>query len=241
MKFLHLVDKHFPRSNKLDKIFNGNTIKVSYSGQHGKNNQEPQQESNIQGMSYMHPCHPNATVVKRRHAHSTETAKQPALFTKPKSRQPQILKKKTYVGLREGTRKQRICIQIIINNRKYINSTTLSKHIWKLKDNNQAPEITWSIKTSAPAYTNITNRCMLCLQEKMAIITFPDEDSLLIRRSDLISKCRHENKFILRNYAGINLTGYHSPPGHPWAFAPKCVPSPRAFAQQKMPGGRANK
>ena len=30
-------------------------------------------------------------------------------------------------------------------------------------------------------------------------------------------------------YAGINLTGYH-PPGHPGAFAPKCVPSPRAFA-----------
>ena len=42
-------------------------------------------------------------------------------------------------------------------------------------------------------------------------------------------------------YAGINLTGYHPPPGHPGAFAPKCVPSPRAFAQQKMPGGRANK
>ena len=41
-------------------------------------------------------------------------------------------------------------------------------------------------------------------------------------------------------YAGINLTGYH-PPGHPGAFAPKCVHSPGAFAQQKMPGGRANK
>ena len=32
-----------------------------------------------------------------------------------------------------------------------------------------------------------------------------------------------------------------SPPGHPGAFAPKCVPSPGAFARQKMPGGRANK
>ena len=31
-----------------------------------------------------------------------------------------------------------------------------------------------------------------------------------------------------------------SPPGHPGAFAPKCVPSPGAFAQQKMPGGRAS-
>ena len=26
------------------------------------------------------------------------------------------------------------------------------------------------------------------------------------------------------------------PPGHPGAFAPKCLPSPGAFAQQKMPG-----
>ena len=28
---------------------------------------------------------------------------------------------------------------------------------------------------------------------------------------------------------------------YPGAFAPKCVPSPRAFTQQTMPGGRANK
>ena len=34
---------------------------------------------------------------------------------------------------------------------------------------------------------------------------------------------------------------FPSPPGHPGAFVLKCVPSPRAFAQQKMPGGRANK
>ena len=40
----------------------------------------------------------------------------------------------------------------------------------------------------------------------------------------------------MADYACINLTGYH-PPGHPGAFAPKCVSSPRAFAQQKMPGG----
>ena len=41
--------------------------------------------------------------------------------------------------------------------------------------------------------------------------------------------------------AGINLTGYHLPYGHPGAFAPECVPSSGAFAQQKMPEGRANK
>ena len=41
-------------------------------------------------------------------------------------------------------------------------------------------------------------------------------------------------------YAGINLTGYH-PPGRPGAFAPKCVPSPMAFAQQNVPRGRIYK
>ena len=37
--------------------------------------------------------------------------------------------------------------------------------------------------------------------------------------------------------ARINFIGYHPPTGHPKAFALKCVPSPRAFAQQKVPGG----
>ena len=40
--------------------------------------------------------------------------------------------------------------------------------------------------------------------------------------------------------AGINLTSYH-PPSTPGLFAPKCMPSPKPFAQQKMPEGQANK
>ena len=31
MSFLHLIDKHFPKSHKLLKIFNKNDLKVSYS------------------------------------------------------------------------------------------------------------------------------------------------------------------------------------------------------------------
>ena len=43
-------------------------------------------------------------------------------------------------------------------------------------------------------------RCILCLGEKMAIITFPEQQKLLNKRSELISKCRHENKFLLHYY-----------------------------------------
>ena len=51
--------------------------------------------------------------------------------------------------------------------------------------------------------------------------------------------------FKLRGTITCDLCGYHfdglpSPLGHLGAFAPKCVPSPRAFAQQKMPQGPIN-
>jgi hypothetical protein len=70
------------------------------------------------------------------------------------------------------------------------------KHIWKLKDGKKNYAINWSIITSANPYSNISKRCNLCLTEKLHIIK-ADKASLLNKRSELISKCRHENKFYL--------------------------------------------
>ena len=39
-----------------------------------------------------------------------------------------------------------------------------------------------------------------CPQEKLEIATFEDQDHLLNKRSELIAKCRHANKNLLRNY-----------------------------------------
>ena len=44
----------------------------------------------------------------------------------------------------------------------------------------------------------LNKRCDLCLTEKVMIIT-ANPDRILNKRSELISKCRHENKFYLRN------------------------------------------
>ena len=87
------------------------------------------------------------------------------------------------------------------SNKKYTHSTALSKYVWDCKDKiKQTPEISWKIVKSAPAYTNTSKRCVLCLEEKMAIITYPDQEKLLNKRSELISKCRHVNKFLLKYY-----------------------------------------
>ena len=90
--------------------------------------------------------------------------------------------------------------KLLFTKRKYAHSTALSKHLWDLKDKIQdTPKISWKIKKSAPAYNN-AKRCILCLEEKMAIITFPEQQKLLNKRSELKSKCRHENKFLLHYY-----------------------------------------
>ena len=106
---------------------------------------------------------------------------------------------KNYIGLTEGTFKQRFSQhKATFKHRKYTNSTELSKYIWKLRDNNQDFNIKWTIISRARPYNNISKRCDLCLTEKLMIIT-ANPDRILNKRSELISKCRHENKFYLRN------------------------------------------
>ena len=109
---------------------------------------------------------------------------------------------KVYLGLTEGSWKQRnYRHKFSFSNKKYAHSTALSKYVWDCEDKiKQTPEISWKIVKSAPAYTNTSKRCVLCLEEKMAIITYPDQEKLLNKRSELISKCRHENKFLLKYY-----------------------------------------
>ena len=79
------------------------------------------------------------------------------------------------------------------------NTTELSKAaVWNCKDAKIEPLITWSIVYRAPPYRNGAKRCPLCLAEKLFILQ-ADQKSLLHKRSELISKCRHRNKFKLKN------------------------------------------
>ena len=52
----------------------------------------------------------------------------------------------------------------------------------------------------APGSSNILKRCLLCLHEKLLFVTYHNPAELLSKRSDLMAKCRHENKFSLSNY-----------------------------------------
>ena len=77
-------------------------------------------------------------------------------------------------------------------------STTLSSHIWKLKDKNENFEVKWSIIDRASEFNPVTRKCRLCLKEKYYII-FQPEGASLNQRSELYSTCRHRTKQLLAN------------------------------------------
>ena len=107
-----------------------------------------------------------------------------------------------YIGLTENTFKERW------NQHKYTfrheskeKSTELSKHVWNLKRSGIEPILHWEIIDHASSYRNGAKTCNLSLTEKYHIIT--SKLNLLNKRSELVSKCRHANKFYLNNYKSV--------------------------------------
>ena len=60
------------------------------------------------------------------------------------------------------------------------NLTTLSSHIWKLKDKDISYEVKWSIKAREHAFSSGGRSCNLCLNEKLIILT-ADQNTMLNR------------------------------------------------------------
>ena len=105
--------------------------------------------------------------------------------------------KRAYLGVAEGDWKQRFC-----NHKKSIKNKSfkLSSYLWDLREkHNVFPTLTWSVVKSVPGYSNISKRCLLCLTEKVLIATYENPEQLLNKRSEVMAKCCHNNKFLLSN------------------------------------------
>ena len=106
---------------------------------------------------------------------------------------------KYYIGMTENTFKTRFNgHKVSFKQKSHRNDTTLSNFILELKDNGSNFNIHWSIVKRVKVYKGSTKRCNLCLTETLCILSAP-KDILLNKRSELVSKCRHENKFYATN------------------------------------------
>ena len=200
-QFLELLDKHFPSNNKLNRIFNRNTVKVSYSCTenvaqiitgHNKNKLKPKADEEKRKSCSCHKkdeCPLNGNCVVRDVVYQCKVS-------------ADNTPDKTYIGLATGFWKERYANHLkSFRHSKYAKDTRLSTHLWKLKGtNNQMPKLRWSVMKKSSPYSNISKRCMICLNEKLAIIQFEDHANLINKRNEAISKCLHQDKYLLKNY-----------------------------------------
>ena len=109
-------------------------------------------------------------------------------------------KEKIYFGIAETSFKQRFSNHLkSFNIKKYRKETELSKEFWNIKESGFVPQIKWRIRRNVCAYNLENKQCQLCLNEKLEIALY-EGDNLLNKKSELISKCRHLNKFTLQHH-----------------------------------------
>ena len=195
--FLKLVQRHFPRQHKFHKIFNKNNVKVSYScmpnmkaviNGHNKKLLSPPPDNSSKTCNCMNKdiCPLNQNCLSKSVVYE-------ATIT---SDLPNYQEKK-YIGLCESTFKKRFANhKSSFNHERYKNSTSLSVELWKIKESNGTPIVTWRIIKNAKAYTPESKRCSLCMNENFEIANYSGLN-LLNKRSEIIAKCRRRRKHML--------------------------------------------
>ena len=198
--FFDLIQKHFPNNHRYHKIFNRNTIKVSYSCMDNmeciikQHNIKILQAGPIEAprCDCRNPesC-PLDGLCNSTNVNYSATVEHTDRRGRDTSR--------TYIGVTEPAFKKRFTVHThTFNNRGTPNDTCLSKYVWKLKDEGITDfSIRWSILKKAAGYSKSSKKCGLCLAEKLLICEYPDKEQLLNDRSELVSKCRHFNKHLL--------------------------------------------
>ena len=106
---------------------------------------------------------------------------------------------KKYQGTAETSSKERYNNHTRdVKHKKYMKRTKPSKYIWSLKNQGITPIVKWGIVKKVNSKVS-TNYCNICLTKKFFIIKSLEDCNLLNKRSELVSKCRHQNKLLLCN------------------------------------------
>jgi hypothetical protein len=198
-KFLSLLDKHFPRNHKFKKIFNRNTVKVSYG------------------------CMPNIAAAINAHNKAISSVKAPlvqggcnctqnecpvdgkcltsnVLYEATLTANIENYGEKVYKGITSTTWKDRYGNHLkSFNHEIYEKETELSKEIWRIKRKNKEFRIRWRLIKQFRPYDPLTKRCTLCLKEKIAILEHEGSNQLN-KRSEIIGSCRHKQKHMMSVY-----------------------------------------
>ena len=190
--FLKLVKQHLSKHHKLNKIFNKNTLKLSYCCM--KNMSSIIKQHNVKILSVESNEKRSCNCRNKECCPLEGYCLRECMVYEAKVSTDNNFK--LYYGICEGEFKSRF-----YNHTKSFrdrrNETELSKYIWQLKDESKSYNIRWIISMYATPYKCGTRRCDLCLTEKY-VIARADQEHLLNKRTQIISKCCHRNKYLIK-------------------------------------------
>ena len=171
--FLALLNKHFPRNHRFHKIFNRQTVKLSYSC-----------SPNVKSIVTQH----NRKLL-RQHEVTSTPVNQPSCNCRKKElcpmsgdcQQSAVIYKATvsskdaekfYIGATEQTFKKRYSKhKEAIDKKNPKAATSLSTYIWSLKDKGENPTVKWEVVKKCQPYVCGSRKCDICLTEKLCILS----------------------------------------------------------------------
>ena len=193
-KILALVDSSFPPLHRLNKIFNRNTVKVSYrttpnmkqiiAGHNKKifNQSQPNQTK---------PCRCTAEPCPVGGLCKQEAVIYQAVVTHQDITSKEILKE-SYVGMTGTTFMKRYANhKSSFNLKEKYADTELSKYIWSLKEQNLQYKIKWKIIDRSQTFSPISRICNLCTLERDYLI-FRKDLHTLNKNSEFGHHCPHK-------------------------------------------------
>ena len=209
--FINLVKKHFETKNPLSKIINKKNMKISYScmeniksiiKKHNKKILESNRKEEIP------PCNcrnKNNCPLKGGQCRQKDVVYSATVSTEEE--------KHTYIGLSSTEFKDRYASHKSSFNcnpddkdfEKKKNATELSKLVWRLKDENTGYSIEWKIVATAKSAGIGSSMCNLCLKE--ALIILKNKGKCINKRTEMMNKCRHQNKYLLKNWKKAKKDG----------------------------------
>ena len=202
--FLQLIKECFPRNHILHKICNRNTLKISYRtmpnmGRHiSKHNNQILQQKLVDknpGLREVPNC--NCRGAERRancplpgQCNVSNVVYRCHVSTPDGNTE-------TYTGCTKDF-KTRCQAHIRSFDNKENKQTTLSTHIWSLKDSNTPFTTRWSHRDRGRPYNPSSGACRLCLLEKYYIL-FEQDGASLNQRDEFFSPCYHKIPQLLSN------------------------------------------
>ena len=200
--FLSLINKHFPPSHRYHKLFNRQTVKLSYSC-----------SPNVQSAIAAH----NRKLLRKHNTDTNPPVKEPPMCNcrkvdecplKGNCLQSAIIYQATvsaesetkhYIGQTEQTFKKRYPKHKEALEKEHSKeSTSLSTYVWELRNKGENPTVKWDVIKKCLPYACGTRRCDTCLSEKLCILQ-SDRSKCINKNTELMQKCRHSNKFKLKN------------------------------------------